>query len=417
YEFIGWQNAAAQTELYADEAPVPAAWFVTDGQTVTLTALWLSLSVEAAAGSGYLPLLKVGDTGTLEAALDVTGGLATDITWSTSDPAKVSVAAQGASCTLTAAASGTATITATVTVAEIPALSKTATFQARAFDAAAAMATSTNGTRTFIRVDSGDTAGYHEIHTFTANGSLNVTRPAAAGKTWLLLVAGGGGGGGATYPGGGGGAGGYGEDDAYTLPAGTYTVTIGTFGAAGNQGSNGGNGGDSSLAGGGITTIQVKGGGGGAFRSGPNQNRNGNAGGSCGGNAGYIASRPVPSAGSGLAPEKFFGNAGGSGNSGQAGDVGDYCGGGGGAGGPGTFTWASNGGGYTRGQGPGKKSWISGAEVTYAEGGPLSSDVGSNNVSWVPTRYGSGGQGGWNGAGGKGKSGIVIVRFAFVPAP
>jgi hypothetical protein len=386
-----------------------------------LYAIWEEiLSIDAvavlpASTSAYLPYLKKDDMAILDANVTITGNISRDVSWTTSASAVVEIVTQTvASCQIKAKASGTAVIKATSTVDP----TKFFEYQVTAFTADDAGAMASGGTRSFLRTDSGEAAGYYELHTFNtagANQSLNVARAAEAGKTWLLLVAGGGGGGGATWPGGGGGAGGYGEDDAYTLPAGTYTVTVGGGGTAGNQGGTGGTGGDSSLAGGSITTIQVKGGGGGVWRSGPDQNRNGNAGGSCGGNAGYIASRPVPSAGSGLAPDKFFGNAGGGGNSGQAGNVANTCGGGGGAGGPGTFVSPPNqaAGNYTVGKGPGKSSLISGSSVIYAEGGPLSTNDGQSDVSWTPSLYGSGGQGGWNGKGGNGKSGIVIVRLRY----
>jgi hypothetical protein len=422
YEFIGWRNAAVTTELYADEAPVPAAWFVADNATVTLTALWLSLSVEAAAGSGYLPLLKVGDTGTLDAVLDVTGGLATTITWSTSDLATVSIAAGGASCTLTAEASGTATITATPDAAP----QKAVTFAVRVLGDADAMAS--GGTLTFVQTAS----GYDEVHTFTANANNTtathefiVNRAPETSSTKALIVAGGGGGGGSqtskSWAAGGGGAGGLRQKSAFALTAGySYTVKVGKGGAGGTSGNitNATVGDNSSIDGLESISDWTAAGGGRGTGHWDNAAGVGGAGGSGGGGSGTNAG------GNATAGQGYNGATGGDGYMG---------GGGGGAGGVGSAGNSTN----TGKGGAGVSSDISGTAIDYAGGGgggmgASSATAGTAGAGGVggggnggrTPGNGTDGRGGGGGGcmggsgstttGGRGGSGVVIVRFAFV---
>lgn len=133
----------------------------------------------------------------------------------------------------------------------------------------------------------------HGTQTFTSSGTFTVPSP---GEFTTIFIVGGGGGGGSgdvtsggdNYAGGGGGSGGAGIIAGVYLPAGSYTVTVGTGGAGGS----GGCGGSPSWSGcpgasGGNTTfgslITATGGGGGAQGTGVNQ-----GGGGTGGAAGAV---------------------------------------------------------------------------------------------------------------------------------
>jgi hypothetical protein len=258
----------------------------------------------------------------------------------------------------------------------------------------------TGGTVTLLSTGTG---AYDEVHIFTSSGTLGVNRAPAAGSTKILVVGGGGGGGGGDYPAGGGGAGGYIEKNNYTLTTGSKSVTIGSGGGGGVRiTGDGDNGGNSQF-----DSYEAYGGGGGAKRTNKDSNSPGLAGGSSGGSAGNSVS-PAATKGIGGQPDEMFGNAGGYGGSG--GTVNNHVSGGGGAGGPGTYTEAQISADQTRGKGPGKQSNISGADAIYAEGGPLPWSA-SGHTSWTPPTYGSGGVGGWNSDGSRGKAGIVIIRF------
>ena len=67
----------------------------------------------------------------------------------------------------------------------------------------------------------------YQVNTFTANGTLNVTREGVAD----MLIIGGGGSGAIGYAGGGGGAGGH-KEVSGVLPAGSLDITVGAGGAA-----------------------------------------------------------------------------------------------------------------------------------------------------------------------------------------
>lgn len=73
--------------------------------------------------------------------------------------------------------------------------------------------------------DTTSVSGY-KLHTFTSSGTFEVT--GAAGEVEILLVGGGGAGG--QHFGGGGGAGAVMVSNAFELPVGTYTVTVGAGG-------------------------------------------------------------------------------------------------------------------------------------------------------------------------------------------
>lgn len=145
------------------------------------------------------------------------------------------------------------------------------------------------------------TQNVYKIHTFTSNGTFDIS---SLGSTFnsveYLVVAGGGAGG--NYNGGGGGAGGMLTNVGGTLlpvTLGSYPVVVGAGGVGTAYPNPGGNGGNSSVLG--LTAIG--GGGGGApWGNGVNNEAGGRAGGSGGGagyNTNYIASGGAGTAGQG----------------------------------------------------------------------------------------------------------------------
>jgi len=254
------------------------------------------------------------------------------------------------------------------------------------------------------------TANGYRIHTFTSVGSTNFI--VTNGGTAQVLVAGGGGGGGGNYTGGGGGAGGAVFNSAFSITAGTYSVTVGALGAgwagysvASGTGSKGG---DSTFS-----NITGYGGGGGGDPT--NASYNSYMDGGCGGGAGGPNASTYVGVGS-------------QGGNGGAGTGGTGCGGGGGmggvdvacvsgqsgAGGPGaTYTiggqsylicGGGGGGGYTSG---GFTRGLGGSGIGGA-GGTMDSLNG-----FPATYYGSGGGGspGNSAPGGNGYQGIVIIAY------
>lgn len=253
-----------------------------------------------------------------------------------------------------------------------------------------------------------------------ASISLNIvtaTTPAYAAATNVeYLIVGGGGGGGARYMGGGGGAGGFLEGTT-SINTGSYSVTVGAGGLGGQaERTQGNNGGDSVF-----NNIRAYGGGGGgSWDSVPG----GKQGGSGGGNSGY-------STGGGATPIVA-----GQGNQGGSGQI-HGAGGGGGAGSVGGVGNSARGG----NGGAGKASSISGTSTFYAAGGgggsytdtsrgmggngiggnggngPNTASGGNPTAGLDGTGSGGGGANGYNGTtagiqGGKGGSGIVILRYA-----
>ena len=321
------------------------------------------------------------------------------------------------------------------------------------------------------------TSGDYKYHVFTSTGSLTLTmnptgllsplNPDNSGNFDYLVIAGGGGGGATRADGnggrGGGGAGGVRSNDpnypratpdtALTAPAVgtpyTYTVTVGSGGAAANlpggpPPTHGGNGQNSSIIGpdhpgsGGAGGVVATGGGGGTIL--PNQ-ASGEGGSGGGGAYGSLVDGTSVSSPDGLSPTL----------QGYEGNVGQGAGGGGGGAG-GTSSPLSNNGG--NGQAfpeypgpvlepgvPTTTSWSSvvGTPGTLAGGGAggggyssstgggggdggggSGSDYGSNNAPADPgVNYtGSGGGGGSGPASGNfnagdGGNGIVIVRYKY----
>ncbi len=240
------------------------------------------------------------------------------------------------------------------------------------------------------------------VQSFTS--STTWTAPAGVTSVNYLVVAGGGGGGSATTGinmGGGGGAGGLLQGQLAVIPGNTYTVTIGSGGAANTNGGN-------SVFG----SITATGGGQGAGNAvSPYNAGNGGSGG---------GGRPYNSLqkGSGIPGQGFDG--------GSAGSV-DVAGGGGGS--------SSVGGSVSSGTvagagGSGTVVGITGSNVTYAGGGGGGAYIGntagaggsggggaggSNANGSNATGYGSGGGGagqfGNTNIGGSGSAGIVILAY------
>jgi hypothetical protein len=239
--------------------------------------------------------------------------------------------------------------------------------------------------------------------TFTASGTLTVTRSGIA----TVLIVGGGGSGGkqrgdANDNTGGGGAGGVVRGDFF-LPSGSLTITVGAGSAEGRDGNDSLLGSILAAAGGGL--------GGAPLLSHPGQ------GGSGGGGANNTGSDGVNRAGKGIANQ---GNNGGTGTTYGGGNGAGGGGGGGGAGGNGTTSVGGNG-------GTGFSSSITGSSVTYGGGGggarrngsPGSGGAGgggaggtSGNGTNGTANTGGGGGGTSTGVAGTGGSGMVIVRVA-----
>jgi hypothetical protein len=274
------------------------------------------------------------------------------------------------------------------------------------------------------------------IHTFTSNGTFNVSSP---GYAEVLAVGGGGGGGGRS--GGGGGGGGvvyYGNEqprigtEKHFPSTGNHSVTVGIIGGGGSgTGVPGNNGGNTTITGpGSFTTITALGGGGGGA-DGQNTGSNGGSGGGGRYDAnGGTATQPGSATGG-------FGNPGGYGTSNTW-----NAGGGGGALMPGNRGWgpSTGGGNNVSGEcgdgGIGLQYKISGANKYYAGGGGGGSHNpahtggfggpggggnggtpggGNGGIGGVDNTGGGGGGGstssGNGGGGGAGATGIVIIRY------
>jgi uncharacterized protein YeeX (DUF496 family) len=255
----------------------------------------------------------------------------------------------------------------------------------------------------------------HKTHTFTSDGTFNVTTP---GLVEYLVVAGGGGAPGRDIGGGGGGGGV--KTGTLLIPAGTYMITVG----AGGQGKydmasdlSGMKGGNSSIG----TFVESIGGGGGRdFNTDlPNNDYEGGSG---GGGAGEAANGRLEP-GFGILPQ---------GNEGGRGEVnGQTTYGGGGGGGAGRRGKSAAEG---RHGGDGIQSSISGTSTYYGGGGGgaghrtsgngtegnggLGGGGDCNQSTTTSDRNGTDGLGGGGGAsrnttltGGSGGSGVVIIRY------
>jgi uncharacterized repeat protein (TIGR02543 family) len=425
YTFDSWAASSGGAGAIADRAAVNALKGISAAQSaggrVQLYAAWKeivsvdSVTVAPAADSRYLPLLYDGDTATLEAAVSVTGSITDAVEWVSSNPALVSIESfTTANAVIKARGSGKA---------KIRAVSKGSAqmffdYEVRAFNDSDAMAG--GGAPRFVKAKAAGSqtyTGYDEIHLFssasnaTSTFQLSVSRAPADASTRALIVAGGGGAGASgteNHPGAGGGAGGLLEKSGFALPvnASPYQIQVGKGGAGSASAANGAAG--ESGASSSFNGWTAEGGGGGASH-GPSIPNNGNPGGSGGGAAGSAIG------GGGKAGQ---GNAGG--GAGSGGTSYRAAGGGGAAkagGGVGDASVESGKG------GDGKSSDISGAPVFYAGGGgggPKSGysgggqgGGGQNGGQGVDGLGGGGGGGCGSRTGGRGGSGVVIVRFAF----
>lgn len=276
-------------------------------------------------------------------------------------------------------------------------------------------------------VQNGATIAYSGAEASWVNGELvlKYTDTTTVGKlvlpsfadAWILAVGGGGAGanpaaanarqGGA----GGGGAGGFVEDTERHLQAGTYNIQVGAGGESPEAQGSGKKGSDSLITLNGAEVMRAVGGGGGGMLSA------GLAGGSGGGGSKSTA---------GGVATTGQGNAGGS-----CAAVNAAGGGGGGAGAVGGNATVANIGGAG---GEGKTSAITGTSVAYAGGGGGGTrngtagaggaggggaGGGSASAAAAGTNGlgGGGGGGRLNEAGGKGGSGVVIIRITFAAHP
>jgi len=271
----------------------------------------------------------------------------------------------------------------------------------------------------------------YAVHQYTNTASTAYFIPSTRIRNVEFLVVGGGGGGAvgnsSTYSAGGGGAGGLitsvstcksgggtpGVGSNPNLPATltggvAYNVTVGDGGAGSVGEGSGTNGQDSVFGNTGSEFARAKGGGGGG-----RYDTGGLTGGSGGGTGGYGS--PL-AGGAGTVNQGFAGggralnkdSGGGGGGAGNAG--GDSCGSGAGSG------------------GPGLTNTITGSSVAYAGGGGGADGnnnhggggigggaAGGSGASGSPNTGGGGGAKTYNGSGGKGGSGIVIVRYDLTP--
>jgi len=256
------------------------------------------------------------------------------------------------------------------------------------------------------------------IQSYTSVGTTSFTIPNGVTKIQALVVGGGGGTGHGFYHNGGAGGGGVVYSSGYPVVEGnSYTIEVGDGGARGiTSGSTfdrGGNGGDSRFG-----LLVAKGGGaGGTWENAPGVDGGSGGGGAANGNS--------PSWVRGVSNQQSFANATSYGNNGGNGANSGAAGGGGGAGGPG-----ANASGTTPGNGgPGQAFSITGSTVYYGGGGGGSNTNaalgglggiggggnGSNGQGQDGVNGLGGGAGGfernYNGPGGKGGSGVVIIRY------
>lgn len=275
------------------------------------------------------------------------------------------------------------------------------------------------------------TFGNYKIHTFNTIGTSTFTINSSA--TLDILIVGGGGGGGSSAGNnsshGAGGGGGVVYKTNYSIASGSYTIVVGD-GGLGNvspSNANGQNGQNSSFG-----TLVALGGGGGC---GGNYNeRRGNDGGSGGGSQ-HTTNTTYTPGGTGLQPNSAsggFGNPGGRAPESNVGGPNWGGGGGGGAGGAGGNGTPQIGG----AGGVGIQLDITGTPTFYAGGGgggaydaPANGgSVGAGGTggggpggflnnpapAGSPNTGGGGGGCGYQATGGKGGSGIVIVRYSTV---
>jgi hypothetical protein len=250
-------------------------------------------------------------------------------------------------------------------------------------------------------------------HTFGASGAFI---PKQSLTCDILVVAGGGGGGSSAA--GGGGAGGLLYYSSQSLTAISYNVTVGAGGTSAIN-TRGGNGGNSTF---GSLTSATGGGGGAGNQTSQNPGSNGGSG---GGGAVFASDTAA-----GSASPSGQGNNGGVGTTSPSG-----CGGGGGGagavggtsgGGDGVSTYSSfglvtstgeniSGTVWYAGGGGGSRQNSSANAAPAGKGGGTAGAITGTNASNSPANTGGGAGAGWDqgsALGGKGGSGVVIVRYA-----
>ena len=217
----------------------------------------------------------------------------------------------------------------------------------------------------------------------------------------VLVVAGGGGG-----SKGGGGAGGYLYNSAYTVPTGSYSVTVGGLGAgAAGQGNNGG----PSIFG----TMYAYGGGGGGNAA-ATLGTYGSGGGG-GGSDSHNNAQSYGTAGQGnnggIAYTNGCAGSGGGGGAGGAGGAGGGSGGGGGSSVNNSITGTSVA--YAGGGGGGANGGCSpaGGGGAGAGNGSGTSNGGGTNASIANVGSGGGGHSSGSGIGGNGSAGVVVISY------
>jgi hypothetical protein len=261
----------------------------------------------------------------------------------------------------------------------------------------------------------------YRSHTFTSNGTFEVTTVGNGdrNKVDYLIIAGGGGSlsGDGISGGAGGGAGGYrttlgtsgrnsSPESKVTVTATSYSVTVGSGGTAATNG--GANVVSSSVAF--PTTISCVGGGGTNPISGTVGVSVGKDGGSGGGAGAEFAQSVLLSGGNGTAAEGFDGSLG-RGNFGVSNAAG---GGGGGAGGNGIQQADTTTGGIG---GVGLANLLrTGSNETRAVGGNGQGSGTTGGGANGTANTGNGGTGSGSGAGGNGGAGVVIIRYEIAPS-
>jgi hypothetical protein len=256
----------------------------------------------------------------------------------------------------------------------------------------------------------------YRIHQFTTVGTTTFTVNAACPME-VLIVAGGGGGGRGFKASGGGGGGGVINNKTQDLPAGSYTITVGSGGAAGAKGNN------SVIAGNGVNLVAIGGGRGGDGESCCNNHAGGD-----GGSGGGVGQRSGSGAiGKGTTGQGYNGGDARSGN---------YIAGGGGGGAAGAGTNGSGSGDTVGGNGGtgkqvdiyGKRNPNGSIKYTYFAGGGGGQGESYGRAGGTAGGGGSGGGGlgngtagtantggGGGGGSGPGGSGIVVIRYRIAP--
>ena len=248
----------------------------------------------------------------------------------------------------------------------------------------------------------------YKVHTFTSSGTFTVSN---SGEVDYLVIAGGGSGG--AQHGGGGGAGGYRAGSNFSVPAGSYSITVGAggafaTGASPNSGSSGTNSVFSS-----ITSLGGGWGEGWSAGAGNTAGSGGSGGGaSLNGTGGAGTSGQGYAGGSSTSSSTFPNGGGGGGGSAGVGEdsINLSRAGNGGSGTASTITGTS----VTRAGGGGGGSHSPYAIGTGGSGGGGDGGIGNSGAGVagvVNTGSGGGGSGSNASNSGAGASGIVILRY------